>query len=80
MQKFVYKQGMMTKQELSDFLPDHPTISYIRKLVHLKKIPFYKSGPYRTSKVYFVRADIILWLESGRPNCERFEKLKNNIE
>lgn len=76
----VYIKGMMTKQELSDFLPDHPTLKYIQQLVFHKKIPCHKSGPYKNSKVYFIKADIILWMGTGKPNCEEFEKIKKNIK
>ena len=48
--------------ELSQYLPDRPTIPTIYGYVHRRTIPFHK----RMKKLYFLKSEIDEWLRSGR--------------
>jgi hypothetical protein len=48
----------------ADFLST--TANALRMMVHKDQIPFIK----KQGKVYFLRSDLVTWLESGRNNSE----------
>ena len=56
-------ENMMTIQELSKFLPDHPSKATIYAWTCHRKIPFTKMG----KKIFFEKEKIIKWNEDGRP-------------
>ena len=80
MQQFNYIKDMMTRTQLINFLPDHPSVNTIKKWVFCKKIPFHKAGPHKNSKVWFIESEIRLWQEWGRPDLDLFEQFKINMQ
>ena len=51
-----------TPQQLSEYLPDHPTIPTIYGWTHFRKVPYCKRG----KMLMFKKSDIDKWLQSGR--------------
>jgi len=56
-------KNLINPEQLSDYLPDKPTIGTIYQWVHHKKIPFVKKG----KKLFFDKTEIDNWDENNRP-------------
>ena len=69
--KFKNYRKDFTADELTGYLPTHPTLSDIYSRTHLKTIPFHKFG----KRVIFRKSEIDTWLLSGQSKT-----LKNLIE
>jgi excisionase family DNA binding protein len=55
-------EDLINLEELTAFMPHHPSRHTIYQLTHKKQIPFYKIG----KKLLFSKSEILNWLKNER--------------